>query len=232
MIRGDVRADGSSAVAERAGVYDMAALADGTPLSPELEAKMQALYKTLDGKETLARFKLELFLKGGPRRGIPVRGVLCFFTNGGYLHGGGDAAVYLCPQEIDDIAGGGSHPCLNPLDMQFSGPQGTVCTKCRRISDNKKLIGQVIAELPLERWAQSLTKFFHILECSADLRVCVERRSITQAANEETERYRGGERYAKVYAEREWITYPLASIVKDTASGATLERRIKAFLEA
>lgn len=225
MIRhAAVRADGTSALVEN-GVYDMTS-AEQLPVSPELEAEVQKVLGGIDRRETQAAFKLEVFFKGGPRRMVPVRGVIACWTNGGYLNGGGDASVYFCPQNVDGTV------CMEPIDLQFAVRGKVVCTKCRRLSATDALVGQIINEVTLQRWAQILVRLFHCLRCDADLRICVERESLKQASELELARDRRGDEYAKVEAKREWITYPLANIIKDTSSGAGLETRFRAFLEA
>jgi hypothetical protein len=222
---GTVRPDGTSTLIHD-GIYDMAS-APQEELPPELEARLQKALAAYDPRETQAKFKLEVFFKGGPRKNVPVRGVIACWTNGGYLSGGGDASVYLCPQEV-----GPEHVCMAPLDLQFAAGGRVVCTRCRRVSKTDTLIGQIINEVPLTRWASILVRLFHVLDCSADLRICVERGSLRIATALETMKNRGGEEYAAVAAKREWMTYPLANIIKDTASGSGLEQRFRAFLEA
>lgn len=222
--RGTVRADGTSSLVPQ-GVYDMAALQQD--ISPELEKKVNELVARMDPRETRALFKLEVFFKGGPRKNVPLRGVVSFFTNGGYLHGGGDAVVYLCPQVNDD-----GEPCAAPIDTQFITPKQAVCTKCRRVSKAIDLVGQLVIETSVQRWAKLFVKFFHLLECNADISISLERESLHKATETELGRHAGGDAYAKVVAKRECITYPLAHIIKDTAGGAGLEERFRAFLEA
>ena len=219
-----VRPDGTSRLVPQ-GVYDMAALEQD--ISPELEKKVQELVSKMDPRETKAQFKLEVFFKGGPSKHAPVRGVVSFWTNGGYLHGGGDAVVYLCPQR--DLQG---EPCGAPIDSQFITPKQAVCTRCRRISKAIDLVGQLVIETSTQRWARLLVKFFHLLECNADIAISIERGSLHKASEIERSTPAGGEAYARVYAQRECITYPLAHIIKDTAGGAGLEERFRAFLEA
>lgn len=226
-IAGYVKPDGTSTALPE-GVYDMAQLGLNN-LDPELEKKISALVNLEPDKETKASFKLEIFFRSGARHNVPVRGILCAWTNGGFLNGGGDQIVYFCPQQqLTDP----TRTCLEPIDVQFQAGGNVVCTKCERVSKTKVLVGQIIAEQEMYRWAAMATRFFHILKCSADLRVSIERGSIREASVKELERERGGEAYAKVEEAREWITYPLASLIRDTASGATLESRIRAFLEA
>lgn len=224
-VAGYVKADGRS-TALPDGVYDMAELGLGK-VDPELEEKIAALVNPQMMKETEAQFRLEVFFRTGPRRNIPVRGILCAWTNGGFLAGGGDQTVYFCPTKLSS-----ERTCLEPIDVQYQAGGRVVCTKCKKVSTTKQLVGQIIADVEMYKWAATITRFFHILKGSADLCVNVERGSMLKAAELETERNRGGEVYEKVHAAREWITYPLANLIKDTFSGATLENRIRAFLEA
>lgn len=229
MITGTVRPDGSSSVTPE-GVYDMAALAGTTEISPEMEEKLKAL--NISTHLSDATFKLEVYFAGGPRKNVDVTGILTAWTNGGFLNGGGDQIVYFCPK-MHDIGSGNKRTCLTPIDVQFATSQHAVCPTCRGVSKPVDLVGQILAKVPMQRWATYITKFFHVLGCSADIRICVAKgESMRVAADAETERERGGERYNAVYAAREWITYPLSTIVKDTSTGSTLETRIKAFLEA
>jgi hypothetical protein len=221
---GSVRADGTSTLVPR-GVYDMASMQ--ADISPDLEKKVSELVSKMDARETHAQFKLELFMRGGPRHNAEVRGVVSFWTNGGYLHGGGDAVVYLCPQILDS-----GEPCGAPIDSQFITPKQAVCVKCRRVSNALDLCGQLVIETTVQHWARILVRLFHLLECNADISLSVERASLRAASEKELASYRGGEEYARVTALRECITYPLAHIIKDTAAGAGLEERFRAFLEA
>ena len=172
---GTVRADGSSTLVP-GNVYDMASSPAGE-LSPELEAKFAELSKSLEAssKQTEARFRIEVFFYGGPRKTVDVKGVVAVWTNGGYLNGGGDASVYLCPQPTND------HPCMAPIDMQFvtSRPsdkpgvmeQAVLCTQCRRLSRTDDLIGQMVYNTSTQHWAHILSQFFYLLSCSADLSI-------------------------------------------------------------
>jgi hypothetical protein len=225
ITTGHVKADGTSAALPE-GVYDMASLGLDK-IDPELEEKIAKLVDPSLGKESAARFKLEIFFRAGPRHNVPVRGIVSAWTNGGFMNGGGDAIVYFCPHKQEN-----GMTCLTPIDVALQGGGRVVCVKCKQISHTKQLVGQIIADLEMYKWAAFVTRFFYLLECSADIRVSIERGSMQKAIELEQERANGGEAYRRVEAKREWITYPLTSLIKDTASGATLEGRIKAFLEA
>jgi hypothetical protein len=221
--RGTVRADGTSTVVPK-GVYDMAEL--DTELDPALEAQAQALLSKLDPRETAAQFRLEVFFRAGPRRSVPVRGIVTFFTNGGYLNGGGDSNVHLCPQELE------RGPCLEPIDVQVMPGKMALCTRCRRVTPKRELIGEAIFDVPMQRWAAILVRLFGALHGNADLAVCLERESIHKAKELELTTHAEGAAYARVNQGRQWITYALADIIKDTSSGKGLETAFRAFLEA
>lgn len=230
VIRGTVRADGTSTALPE-GVYDQASL--GLELQdPELEARVAEICKTQLPTDSKAKFKLDIWLLGGARRMTEVRGLLQGWASGGMAHGGGDISVYWCPRQQEN-----KRTCLNPIDvtMSFNSTHGTqkyvVCTKCRRITKVEDLVGQLVAELTIQQWAALVTRMFYVLECNADLKVIPMKTSLIKATKEEMEKTRGGD---LIYdsMDKEEVIYPLHSIVKDTATGATLETRIKAFLEA
>jgi hypothetical protein len=77
-----------------------------------------------------------------------------------------------------------------------------------------------------------MLKMFRRLDCNADLIVEHVDGDIRRANEKEMERDRGGEIYAQVRANRMRIAYPLAKILQDTSTGATLEGRLRAFLLA
>lgn len=224
MKVGTVRPDGTSTLLP-AGVHDTSS--DRCEITPEVEERVKALMADFDPRETKATFKLEVFFLGGPRKTVATKGIVTFFTNGGYLNGGGDAAVYLCPQPTE-----AGLTCMAPIDAQFVLPKEAICTKCRRISQAKDLIGQMVYNATLERWGTILVGLFHTLNCGADLVIDIERESLHKAKDAEMDKDRGGEVYESVYRKRERITYPLRNILQDTSSGAGLEARFKAFLGA
>ncbi len=242
VTTGVVRPDGTSAISIP-GVYDMAALGESAQVPEHVEKKLEELYQKagIVPHTTEAKFKLEVFFRGGPRRNVPVRGLLAAWVSGGFLNGGGDTNMYFCPVRQNGVL------CLNPVDIQFAFPVQTpkerelgapirrravVCTACRQITNTLDLGGQLIVETTTQHWASLIQKFFYLLQCDADLVVYVEKESIRTASEQETEKDRRGERYARVEAERLRIVYRLQDIIADTRSGATLETRIKAFLEA
>lgn len=225
---GLVGPDGQSALS--GGLYDMAELANDAVLDEEVEEKLSKLFSA-DLDDAKARFKLEVCFSQDRSLHKPFFGMVSVWTNGGFLHGGGDEVVYLCPTKIS-AKDGGSTTCAEPLHIQFVSKRVAVCPKCKTAHNPKALVGQVMARLPLQHWVTLIHKMFTRLDCNADIVLEHVEGDIRQANDKEMERDRGGEVYDSVRNKRMRIAYPLANILKDTAAGATLEGRLRAFLLA
>lgn len=226
--QGMVSADGSSALS--GGLYDMAELARDAVLDEEVEEKLSKMFLT-DLDEAQARFKLEVCFSQDRSLHRPFFGMVSVWTNGGFLHGGGDEVVYLCPSK-EDGKDGSTVTCGEPLHIQFVSKRVAVCPKCKSVHNPTDLVGQVMARLPLQHWVTLVYKMFTRLDCNADIVLEHVEGDIRRANEKEMERDRGGEVYDKVRNRRMRIAYPLANILKDTSSGATLEGRLRAFLLA
>jgi len=227
-VRGQVDASGKSAVP--GGLYDMAEL--GAALhDPELDAKiaetMKSLDKDFDGLK--AKYKLEIAFE---KRSMfqPFAGLVSAWTNGGFLNGGGDEALYFCPSKIDNK--GVTMTCGAPIKVAFVSRSYAVCEKCRQATDPKKLVGQFFARLPMQHWATLITKMFRGLECSVDIRLGLMPGDLRVATEAEQAKELRGDKLGIVRQNREWVVYSLDRIVRDTASGADLQRRIRSFLSA
>lgn len=231
--RGIVGPDGRSATP--AGVTDMAVGGADLILDDEIEQKLGQIFKSLeDGGETglRAKFKLEVAFSEHRSLHHPFTGIITAWTNGGFLHGGGDEVVYFCGQKLDNKEGGGQRTCATPLSLMFVGKRVAVCPVCKRPSDPKDLVGQVIAKLPMQHWVTLMARMLGHLEYNADIRMGTLAGDLRVANELEEAKDRGGDDFEKVRGQRAWIAYPLKNIIKDTAAGATLSSRIRAFLYA
>lgn len=226
--QGTVGPDGASVLS--GGIYDMSELAKDAVLDQEVEEKLSKLFAT-DLSEAKARFKLEVCFTQDRSIHKPFLGMVSVWTNGGFLHGGGDEVVYLCPTRLDG-KDGSKTTCAEPMHIQFVSRRVAVCPKCKSVHDPKNLVGQVIARLPLQHWVTLFLKMFRRLDCNADLVLEHVDGDIRRANEKEMERNRGGEVYESVRSKRMRIAYPLHRILQDTSAGATLESRIRAFLLA
>lgn len=226
---GQIGADGRSVLPH--GIEDLAALGELATLDADTLAKLNQITESLEGDDLQAKFKLEVAFSESRSRDKPFAGVVCAWTNGGFLHGGGDQVVYLCPQRVE-LPGGGDRSCGAPLSLVHVGKRVAVCSACRRPSDPKNLVGQIVAKNTLQNWVTLIERVFHHLECNADLRMGHFDGDLRIATEEEKTHELHGEALNKVRNNRLWIAYPLRNIIKDTSSGATLSSRIRAFLYA
>lgn len=230
--QGIVGPDGRSITPE--GVTDMAAGGADLVLDDEIEAKLGEIFKGLqDGGETglKAKFKLEVAFSEHRSLHRPFTGIITAWTNGGFLHGGGDEVVYFCGQKLPK-KDGGYRTCATPLALMFVGKRVAVCPSCKRPSKPEDLVGQVIAKLPMQHWVNLLVRMFGHLEYNADIRMGTLEGDLRVANELEAEKERRGEDFEKVRSQRSWIAYPLKNIVKDTAAGASLSSRVRSFLYA
>jgi hypothetical protein len=226
---GTVDASGNSAIPQ--GLFDMAELGNKLEDS-ELDDRIAALLKAENPPEEVkAKFKLEVIFTESRTIHAPLTGVVMAWTNGGFMHGGGDEVVYFCPKMVD-APNGGTTMCREPLSILFVSKRIAVCPKCKATSDPKELVGQFFAKLPMEKWATLVTKMFGVLGCNADIRIGTMRGDLRRANEREDEKYMRGEHLDRVRNSREWVIYPLRNIIKDTAAGADLYNRMRAFLSA
>jgi len=229
MNRGQVTADGKSAIP--GGLYDMAELGNALH-DPELEAKVAETLKAVDGDFESLKAKYKLEIAFGERRSMlhPFAGLVSAWSNGGFLHGGGDEAIYFCPAKTE--VRGMTQTCGAPITLQFVSGRVAVCEHCKQATDPKKLVGQFFARLPMQTWAVLITKMFRAMECSADIRIGVMHGDLRQATDKESLKELRGDVLTGVRDRREWGVYALNRIIKDTSTGADLQGRIRAFLSA
>lgn len=231
----EVRGDGKSAINRLTGddsIYDMVAAERGMALAPEAQVRVAQLMESMRGGETKvrSRFLLDVMFNTGRSAFRPYDGLIVAYTNGGFNHGGGDEMVYFCPRKVEK--NGQTKICATPLPPIAIKGKIAVCPVCESMSHDRELIGQVYAKLSVENWTALVTRMFYRLDCNADIRICVLRDDLHRATEDEQARNRGGDQFRKLYEDLQWVRYNLASMIQDTASGATLEHCINAFLRA
>lgn len=220
-----------SAVPE--GIRDLASLGDNLLLDPDVEEKLATIFEELAGEnrsELSAKYKIEIAFTEGRSRDKAFGGFIYAVSNGGFAHGGGDEGIYFCTAKIDK--NGVTKRCNAPLRPAWVGKEAAVCPECRQATKPKDLMGQVWARLTFQNWARLAERFFHALGGDADIRIGVMKGDLRVLTEDEMERSSRGEKLDRARVEREWVIYPLANIIKDTAAGATLSSRISAFLKA
>jgi hypothetical protein len=92
----------------------------------------------------------------------------------------------------------------------------------------------MVYKLPIQKWAEVLLNWYSRLEMNADIYMKYARDDIRAASDKEQEKQLMGEVLGKArsFERRTRYSYPLKNIIKDTAAGADLLGRIRAFLEA
>lgn len=191
-----------------------------------LRHRMAVMDKILATKG-LAKYKIEVVF--GSERGSmkPTSGMISFWESGTKFHGGGDTKIYLCPAK--DLK---KSDCEGFIPDAANGFGFLVCPKCREVWQGEQVHGEIFAKLTMQNWATLLLRYFVKLELNCDLYVKSPKLKLREVALQEQERQHGGEKLAKVRAQRETYIYPLRNIIKDTSNGAALYDRFYAFLKA
>jgi len=224
--QGIVGADGRSIVPD--GVVDTSYGAESVEVSPEVQARLDDLFKGQDLDNIKARYKLEVAINDERSRDRPFTGLITAWTNGGFNSGGGDEAVYFCSSLVND------RTCSAPLDLKWIGKHTALCPSCRQAIEPKELAGQIGAKLTFAGWAGLITKIWNRLGGDADIRIGVMTGSLHRRTEDVLQggMASAGDKLDNLRGKREWSIYPLRNIVKDTAAGADLQGRILAFISA
>jgi hypothetical protein len=184
-----------------------------------LKMRMAVMDKLLAEKRR-AKFKIEIMLGSQYRSGQHYPGALSLWLSGTKLHGGGDEKCFLCP---------GCGALILPSGQGYGHG---VCGKCGKTWKGSQLIGEIMLRLTTQHWVDVLYKWFRFLDFNADLYMKRPKLDLRVAASLEQARQLGGEKLMATRKKMETVVYPLAHILKDTAAGASIPSRIRAFLEA
>lgn len=175
----------------------------------------------LSGKiEIRAKFKIEVFF--GPDRTIagPNLCQLSVWESGKRFHGGGDELAFFC-QDVEGPEGCGHIITSNCIQGAIA-----VCPGCQRAVLATRLTTGRIGRVSTRRLAQDIETLFHQLGSNSDLYCKYDRTDIRYKAMLAD---KGPEKARRL---RGLHIYPLKNILKDTAYGADLVKRIHAFLTA
>lgn len=227
---GLVGPDGRSALPP--GIVDHAEGADSIAVSQEVQDRLDQIFKEGKLEEVKASYKLEVAINEERSMIKPYWGLVTAWTNGGFNHGGGDEAVYFCPSKVDK--NGETRTCSAPIDLKWIGKGAALCPTCRNAVLPKELAGQVGFRLTTQNWAAVITRMWLGLGGDADIRLGVMRGQI-RARTEDILKARSlnaGDKLDDLRTKRDWAIYPLRNIIRDTAAGADLQGRIRAFLSS
>ncbi len=191
-----------------------------------LKQKRAALDKLLaDNKR--AKYKIEVMFRHTRRTIGLISGQMTFWESGTKLNGDGDSRIYFCPSREKKIS-----DCEALLPDVSNGFGHLVCPKCGGRWKDVDVIGEIYFNLPIERWAEALVRYYARAEHNADIYLKYPKLDIRKVAEAEQMKQLGGEKYNKLRTERVLYIYPLANIIQDTSAGSTLYDRFKAFLTA
>lgn len=223
---GMVNARGESALP--GGIFDMAG-DKIEELGEQAEAELKKIYKDLDpNAPVVAKYKVEVMFTDNRSLHRPFDGVISVWTNGGAYHGGGDQAVYLCPQPHRDDT---RRYCGSPIDLAFVADGFALCPVCHQKTPPDELCNAVGYKLTFQNWMRVMVRAFRRLECNADVRIKYFIGDLRTATEIEQNGKFGGEVMRKFgRTRRDVATYPLERIIADTTAGASLESRFRAFL--
>jgi hypothetical protein len=195
--------------------YDQAADASRTNMSVEQAEKEL-------GADIRAKYKIDITF--GPDRTPqgPNIALLQIWESGKHFHGGGDDKMYWCK----DVREGHDDGCWGPIPSSHMSGPFAYCHHCLARIDIRYLTGERIVKLTTDKLAEAVEATFHRLEHSADIYCKYHPQDIRYQA---MLREKGFEKARQL---KGMFIYTLAAIIKDTASGASLHGRFKAFLSA
>lgn len=196
---------------------------DLSKLNPELKA-------VIDKEDLVAKYQIEVQYGQNRTLAGPNVAVVSFYIKGSRLGGGGDEKLYLC--EACD-ATSATQPADKFRDIKQRSPhvQGcgafippsaikrdvACCPGCQRLINAAMLTGEVLYKAPTSLLAQRLADYWRRLEGDADLYIKYHtsdirfQEMVVRLGSAKARRLRG------------LLAYPLARILRDTASGKSIE---------
>lgn len=174
-------------------------------------------------KEVRARYKIEITF--GPKRthAGPNEFGVQIWESGKMFHGGGDALMFWCK----DSRPGQDSGCWSPIPSSNINQMGVAfCPGCKKASNAELLTSARMFRLTTAKTVEVLMKMFRQLGSNADFYIKYHRTDIRfQAMLKE----KGLETANRL---KGMNIYPLKNILKDTANGASLEKRLLSFITA
>lgn len=191
-----------------------------------IQAKMKALDELLKTTKH-AKYKIELFFGKARSMRRPTSGIISWWESGSKLHGGGDAKIYICPGRRRKV-----NNCEAFIPDASNASAFLWCPQCGQRWEGEQVIGEHVANLMMQQWADVLLYYYVRLEHNADIYVVHAKEDIRTTAMIEQASQKGGDLLEKVRSRRARHIYPLANIIKDVSGGADLRKRFLAFLSA
>lgn len=198
--------------------------------------------KILNG-DVRAKHKIQVTF-GPNRSGLKdFKALVTLWESGKHFHGGGDAHMYTCLDhrifENDSTTPPSALPlfrrlakertdrgCGHPItDADMRGPIA-MCPNCKNMIPQIYLLGQIPHYGSAQDLAELVAILFHKLNDDADIYCKYDKADIRYEMQKSSH---GLEQAQKL---RGLFIYPMSRIMKDIASGASLEGRFKAFFLA
>lgn len=195
------------------------------------------------------KYKIELMFgvsRAGTSRHQPIPGGIQFMESGGKTHGGGDVKLYMCPGKA--FREQGVTTCPHPAHVQHGlpAPHSSDCNEflpfsrngfglfychgCKQLWAAEQVVGEIVYNLPMRKWAEVIYTHFHKLGMNADIVVKFTYDDIRAATLMEQSREYRGDKLNPVRQRRPTGIYRLGSIIKDVGAGADLLKRFYAFI--
>ena len=173
-----------------------------------------------------ARYKVEAYFASSYSVMKPFPGVVTFWENGtAHRVGESDQKVYLCPGKSLR-----RNDCERIIPEMSNGNGWLICPHCSTLWKADEVHGEINAVLTIQNWAKNLLMQLGRCQMNADL--VVHRYPVNLQISQEMVDDRWGEKFEKDKTKLVRYMYPRANMIKDTAAGADLLRRIEAFLKA
>ncbi len=228
-------------------------LRDAGPVSAE-QMEALALLEKLHARdmsklEKKAKFKIEVSFgkdrtpTGQPRGNVAV---VSLYESGKRFDGGGDVMAYWCDRvddgsQVAQFSPGRkraqlgcrkviteefiTHAAVPTKDGQMASIKRAVCPFCMRKWDASQITGQVYGRWTSATLARVLSDMWVRLDGDADIYLKYHYSDIRCRTMERTQGT------AAARAHRGAVIYPLQNILVDTAGGASIESRLKVFVE-
>lgn len=182
-------------------------------------------------KADAARYKIEVYFASRYSILGVNAGVVTFWesgTTGPRLES--DRKVYLCPGRRLKI-----NTCEKVIPCLSHGGSWLLCPSCQTRWSAKDVTGELLLRLPLQLWAKRLVELLGTFEMNADImvrRTPINVRSVLAAQDEAGKASAADQQLDKARDGRIDYIYRRDRMIKDTAAGADLLKRIEAFLKA
>ncbi len=188
-----------------------------------------AMAQQLADTSVKAKYKLEIMFAKSRSSQRPTPGMLSFWASGAKLHGGGDDKLYLCPGRTLKVSG-----CTAVLQANYNNSRGIICPACGSLWKHEDVIGELMFNLPMRKWAEVLYQYYRLFEYNADIYLKYAKDDIrtVSLAQKDKATWKGSQQLDAVREKRARQVYPLRNIIKDTSAGADLLSRLYAFLVA